>query len=141
MKYFAYGVNMNHQKMAGRCPGATFLGRARLDGYRLFFDGKSLVRPGAVANIEPQAGSVVWGGLYEITPADLEQLDAFERYPTAYQRKEFDAVDDGGVVHQAIAYFRTGEVPGEPGESYLNELLEGAADCGLPEDYIAGLRH
>ena len=36
-EYFAYGSNLNFEQMAYRCPEATAVGTARLDGYELAF--------------------------------------------------------------------------------------------------------
>ncbi len=129
---------MNHEQMAQRCPRARFLKRCKLPGHSLVFDGKSAVRFGAVANIVPDAESEVWGGLFEISASDLRKLDEFECFPDLYQRKEFQVEDDEGQKYSAVAYYRTGQVLGFPGYSYLSELLEGARDCDLPNDYIAG---
>ena len=43
MLYFAYGSNLDVQQMALRCPRARKLGRARLDGYELKFDGPATI--------------------------------------------------------------------------------------------------
>ena len=32
-EYFAYGSNLNFEQMAYRCPEATVVGTAKLDGY------------------------------------------------------------------------------------------------------------
>jgi tmRNA-binding protein len=34
-EYFAYGSNLNFDQMAYRCPEATVVGTAKLDGYEL----------------------------------------------------------------------------------------------------------
>ena len=36
-EYFAYGSNLNFEQMAYRCPEATAVGIAKLDGYELAF--------------------------------------------------------------------------------------------------------
>ena len=36
-EYFAYGSNLNFDQMAYRCPEATVVGTAKLDGYELAF--------------------------------------------------------------------------------------------------------
>lgn len=36
-EYFAYGSNLNFEQMAYRCPEATAVGTAKLDGYELAF--------------------------------------------------------------------------------------------------------
>ena len=34
-EYFAYGSNLNFEQMAYRCPEATVVGTAKLEGYEL----------------------------------------------------------------------------------------------------------
>ena len=41
-EYFAYGSNLNFEQMAYRCPEATAVGIAKLDGYELAFRRGSL---------------------------------------------------------------------------------------------------
>src|SRR3989344_5905967 len=128
MLYFAYGANMNHGKMEIRCPGYKFIGRAQLSDYQFVYDGKSKVRGGGVGNIIPKAGSVVWGGLYEINQADLNSLDEFEWYPKSYQRKLFSVKNDKGEIFEAIAYYREGRELNPPVGSYRQEVLQDAMD-------------
>jgi len=66
MLYFAYGSNMNHDQMRHRCTGTKFIVKAYLENYAFVYDSYSSARYGAVANIIPEEGSVVWGGLWEI---------------------------------------------------------------------------
>lgn len=139
MFYFAYGVNMNHRGMAQRCPDSKFISAASLQDHELLFDGQSLIRPGGTANITVNLGHQVWGGLFEISEADLAALDAFERYPDSYQRKKVSVMDTEGNIYEAVVYYRTNQEPAVPGESYLSEVLAGARDCMLPEDYISKL--
>ena len=75
MYYLAYGSNMNFEQMNMRCPGNKFLGPARLNDYKLIFDGESRSWGGAVANIIESTDVTVWGGLYEISEANLAALE------------------------------------------------------------------
>jgi len=136
MLYFAYGSNMNHAQMKERCPGGRFLRTAVLEGHRFVYDGYSVTRQGATANIMPSEVDVVRGALFEITERDKLALDAHEGYPKAYDRKEFEVRDAQGNVCRAMAYFRTGRAPGPPHPDYEKTVLDGAKDCHLPEDYI-----
>jgi gamma-glutamylcyclotransferase (GGCT)/AIG2-like uncharacterized protein YtfP len=137
MHYFAYGVNLNRTKLAEYCPGVEFIGAALLKGHRLIFDGKSIRRDGATANIMPAEGAEVWGGLFSIGEKELAELDAFEDYPTSYQRKTVSVSDMNGVEYaDAIVYYREGQPEGLPGAEYLKEVLDGMEMCGLPVSYI-----
>ena len=137
--YFAYGSNLSLQQFARRCPGAKPAGRARLVEYRLAFTRYSTKRKGGVADIVPEPGATVWGALYEVDESHLMALDEFEGVPRAYLRQPVRVLDDGDAEREALAYFanRTGEFA--PSRAYLDIILRGARDHGLPEDYTAAL--
>jgi len=138
MYYFAYGSNMNHEQMKFRCSDSCFLQRVFLKDYKFVYDGWSNKRKGAVANIieTKKESDIVWGGLFEITTDCRKKLDKHEGYKKTYDRKVVEVEDDSKNSYAAIAYFRTGEKPGEPHEDYRKIVVEGAKDCNLPEDYI-----
>lgn len=153
MKYFAYGSNLNHKQMVERCPDSKFLKRAYLDNYRLVYDGYSKRWDGAPANIVESRGDMVWGGVYSISEKDLERLDKCENCNNSkskegicsqcgedlYARKEMVFFDDNGREVRALVYFRTGREESEPSAKYLETVLCGAHDCGLPKNYINAL--
>jgi len=138
MFYFAYGSNMNHRQMLDvRCPGARFIGRAILDRQCLVYDGFSPGWGGAVVNIDSSRQDEVHGGLFEITPQHLSILDGYEGYPAHCQRRQETVLS--GSDHTKVPawiYYRPPQAPGMPSRIYLETLLRGARDCGLPEDYI-----
>lgn len=136
MLYFAYGSNMNHDQMRHRCKGAKFIAKAYLENYAFVYDGYSSARYGAVANIIPEEGIVVWGGLWEIGDDDLTRLDSYEGYPFSYDRKDVVVKDEAGREYHAFLYFRKHRNPGTPSDYYRSVVIEGARDCGLSEDYI-----
>ena len=61
--YIAYGSNMDEEQMAFRCPTATLVGTAIVEGYELIFKGS---RTGSYATIEPKEGSIVPVLVWEI---------------------------------------------------------------------------
>jgi len=136
MNYFAYGSNMNHVQMKTRCPGSRFITKVFLDGYKFVYDGYTTIRNGAVANVIPSIGEIVWGGLFEINQDNLFALDCYEGYPTIYQRKELEVKDDNGKRYQAIVYLRNKKQIGKPSSEYRNLIIQGARDCELPDKYI-----
>ena len=75
-EYFAYGSNLNFEQMAYRCPEATVVGTAKLDGYELAF------RRGYLT-ILPKEGASVEGLIWSVTDHDESQLDCYEGYPTS----------------------------------------------------------
>lgn len=76
--YFAYGSNMNPERIRRRIPDARPVGRAALRGWRLV--------ERLYADIERSRGGRVEGVLYLVTEAELRRLDAFEGCPGVYRR-------------------------------------------------------
>ncbi len=141
MRYFAYASNMNQAQMKRWCPSSRFLKAARVEGFRFVYDGFSLAWGGPVGNIVPSAAESVWGALYEITERDRLTLDAFEGYPRSYEHREVEVLDRQGAIDRAMTYFRTGRSLGKPHPDYERIVIDGARECGLPDEYIdAALR-
>ncbi len=136
MLYFAYASNMNHAQMKERCPGGRFLKPVVLQGYRLVYDGYSVSRQGATANIVRSEVDSVRGALFEINEKDKLSLDSHEGYPREYDRKVVEVKDAQGGAYAAMTYFRPGRALGKPHPDYERVVLDGARDCRLPEDYI-----
>jgi len=113
-----------------------------LEDYRLLFD--LPVGPGerGVANIEPATGECTHGVLYLLTPADFDRLDwtegvnvrLYDRIPVTV------AVGDGEQL-AAFTYRSSRSTPGrKPSLRYMRLLLEGAAEHGLPPEYVRFLQ-
>jgi hypothetical protein len=64
MLYFAYGSNMDFERMRQRSPNARFLFRAMLLGYELAFTRQMRDNKGGAADIRDSAGARVWGVAY-----------------------------------------------------------------------------
>ena len=80
--YIAYGSNLNLEQMAFRCPTAKVVGKSELKDYELLFRGG---RRGAVATVEPKAGSTVPVLIWEIQNRDEASLDLYEGYPSFWR--------------------------------------------------------
>ena len=139
MYYFSYASNMDHDQMLKeRCPGAKFIGAARLPAWWFVFDGFSTQWGGAVANIVPSYTDEVWGGLYEISGTQLTILDSYEGYPRFYSRQELMVEKKGEDIApvKAWVYLRAPQPAGFPSKKYHAVLMKGAKDCRLPADYV-----
>jgi len=134
--YFAFASNMNQAQMKRWCPASRFLKAVVLEGYRFVYDGLSVSWDGATGNIVQSTTESVWGALYEITERDRLTLDAFEGYPRNYDHKDVDVRDREGKIDRAMTYFRTGRALGKPHPDYERIVIDGAKECGLPDDYI-----
>ena len=139
--YFAYGSNMASSQMADRCPGAVYLGVARLPGYRLAFDAWSNRRGGLVADVLPAPGLDVWGVVWEVTEEHAESLDRYEGVARGqYRRQDMRLQSTAGEAVEAFAYVICD--PGEEGpttDGYQAILLEGAREHGLPPYWVKAI--
>lgn len=144
--YFAYGSNMNLAQMKQRCLSPKVLDIARLPGYKVEFYGDSAIWDGAQETVVPDLGSEVWGVLYELQFFDCEQLDVYQdarfdgtgpyfHYPVDVIHREqgiFDArIYKKNILQEAKL----------PSAEYLNFIVQGAIEQGLPAEYITLLQN
>ena len=147
MLYFAYGSNLDLIQMRLRCPDVRYVGKARLDAYRLCFPRWSRIRESAVASFVPAVGEKVWGVLYELGDADLARLDQREGYDRRRQaadnvrnRVTVAVTRPAGEKSRAAVYIATPSAnAGQPSSQYLAYLLQLAEACALPAEYRAML--
>jgi len=142
MKYFAYGSNMDSNRMKER--GINFAKRehAIIKGWKLEFNKVSFKNPKeGYANIVMKENSVVEGVLYEIPDSDLKTLDRYEGYPTHYGRIKIIVIMDNGEKVEAVTYVAKPDKVKDglkPSREYLSHLLKG---CDLlSEEYCNKLR-
>ena len=126
-EYFAYGSNLNFEQMAYRCPEATAVGIAKLDGYELAF------RRGFLT-ILPKEGASVEGLIWSITDHDESQLDCYEGYPTFYDKETVTVTDADGAPHEIMVYtmnepYRDQLLP--VSSRYNAVILQGCHDAGI----------
>ncbi|MBI1750064.1 MAG: gamma-glutamylcyclotransferase [Acidobacteria bacterium] len=138
--YFAYGSNMSRATMQQRAGHLLDAQPGRLDNYTLVFNKK--VRGGsAEANIQPARGETVHGVLYRITESALRILDRSTGVPDHYRRIQISVSDTAGNPVSAQVYIASKVGKGlRPAAHYLQTLLQGAGENGLPADYIAGIK-
>lgn len=125
--YFAYGSNLDTNRMQERCPGCKVVGIATLQDHRIAFAGHSKLWGGPVATIVRCAGASVPGVLYLLPGAQLDRLDQFEG--SHYRRSELAVSDALGRSVRAHVYLRSADHGARPPAGYLG-LIE-AAYCRL----------
>jgi hypothetical protein len=132
---------MSSAELGAWCPSHRALGAAELPGYRLGFLRRSIRWGAGVVDIVRAPGRSVWGVLYEL-PLGLGKLDSKEGAGFAYRRIEVDVLLDGSPL-KAVAYEVMGKEPFEvpPRGDYVELLVAGAREHGLPDQYIAALDH
>jgi gamma-glutamylcyclotransferase len=127
VKYFAYGSNMNPERMRGRGINFGARRRATLEGYQLVFNVfKAHDSPIGYANIVSQDdGARVEGVLYEMPFADFAKLDRFE---DGYDRGAVTVtVDHEGAVEAAAYIGHRTALSLAPTREYLRHLLIGSS--------------
>jgi len=128
--------------MAAWCAEHRFVGPARLDGFRLLFLRRSVRWKAGAADVVPDDGAATWGALYELSAADLDALDRKEfAAQGGYGRREVEVVSNGRR-HRAVTYEVVEKAPHElaPKQEYVDLLVRGAEERGLPEDWITVLK-
>lgn len=85
--YFAYGSNMNQERLESRVGKVKKVGTARLFGWKLTFNcGRNAWRFANIIMTGLYGQDMVEGIVYELDEKQLKKLDEFEGSPYAYQR-------------------------------------------------------
>lgn len=140
--YFAYGSNMCREQKEERTDairtGADGPRIARLANYLLAFN-KPSVKWGAAANIIPCPGAEVIGVVYRCDLTAMEIMDDCER---GYDRMTVNVVLGSGDLVQAITYIAVKNLITNrgPAPSYLEKIIRGATQHGLPDEYISRIQ-
>jgi len=142
MRYFAYGSNMNSERMRKR--EINFLKREYtiLKGWRLEFNKIASRNPKeGYANILRDKISVVEGILYTVQESEIRKLDEYEGYPNHYERIKVRVILNNKEEMEAITYKAKSDKVRKglkPSKEYLDHLLKG---CDLlSEEYCERLR-
>lgn len=129
MHYFAFGSNMNPERVRTRGIEFDTIAGARLDGYRLTFDKAAPDHPGSGhANIAWDPQDAVEGVLYRLVDSEqILRMDPFERTPVNYSREvvRVATADGQEVAWTYIANPARLRPHARPERSYLNHLLAG----------------
>lgn len=158
-RYFAYGSNMNPERVLERGLVFDHVAGARLDGFRLAFDKTSSKHTGVGhANVVRAPGEIVEGVLYWLAgTAEIGKMDRFESAPINYSREvvqvrviaaqlpekepgDLKSTQATETVLSTWTYFANAAVRRAdllPPRSYLNHLLAGRRF--LSDDYYSML--
>jgi gamma-glutamylaminecyclotransferase len=94
---FVYGTLMAGQANAVELAGARFLGAARTAAAYTLYD------LGPYPALCAGGATAVDGELYDLTPGQLDRLDAFEEHPTLYCRTPISLCDGRAAVAYLLA--------------------------------------
>jgi gamma-glutamylcyclotransferase (GGCT)/AIG2-like uncharacterized protein YtfP len=128
-RYFAYGSNMNPDRVRERGLAVVSAEAAVLRGFRLTFDKHAAAHAGSGhASVARSPDDLVEGVLYLLRgPEEIAKMDRFEHAPVNYSR-EVAYVETASGVLATWTYFANPAVlrPGlRPPRSYLAHLLAG----------------
>ena len=135
MLYFSYGSNMSTPRLRRRVASARSLGAAELGGWEVRFAKRS-VDGSAKCTLWPNATHVAHGALFEIAATDRVALDQAEG--PGYEGRMIEVVHRGAARH-AFSYFAKRDWLDEalrPYTWYLDLVVAGAREHGLPEEYV-----
>uniref|UniRef100_A0A3Q1GYM4 Gamma-glutamylcyclotransferase n=1 Tax=Anabas testudineus TaxID=64144 RepID=A0A3Q1GYM4_ANATE len=136
--------NLLKERLQLKNPSATVHCVARLKDYKLVFGNhKGLASDrwhGGVATIEHSPGDEVWGVVWRMNMSDLESLDRQENVTLgAYSPVELSVKTKGQELN-CRTYIMNSCVYAPPSPQYLQVIVMGAEQNGLPKDYQEKLR-
>lgn len=130
-------------RLSARAPSARRVGTGVLQGYRLAFH-KAGERDGSAkcdASFTGDGSHRVIGVVYELEPRDKEKLDRIEGVGFGYESKVLEVEMKDGVRIRASVYLATViDASLKPYSWYLEHVIRGALENGLPPWYIASIR-
>lgn len=140
MKYFAYGSNMSLPRLKARVPSAERIGVFTLVEHTLRFH-KVSKKDGSGKCDALSTGKrddYVIGALFEISDGEKSALDRAEGLGSGYEEKLITVSDFQGNTHQAVTYYATNTDPSLlPYSWYLNHVINGAKETGVPPEYLS----
>ena len=161
--YFAYGADMNQDRMENICSDAKNKSIGFIPDHRIDFTLMSKNQEGGIADIIESKGDVVWGVIYSVSMADITMLDKYHEYGDRYIRKvipcrEFDLPEEFDIFSEenldidiedllkdpsfykdidVVVYSVINKSPKtiQPSIKYLQELQEPAEENNFPIAY------
>ena len=141
MLYFAFGSNMLPSRLRRRCPTAKVRARATAPGYRIAFDKRSEDTSGKANLVSCDHDGPAIGIVYELSPDDVDNLDAIEG--PGYRRQDNFVVTcvDTGEELSTCTYVAIERAPGlRPYDWYLALVLAGLACHDIDPSYAQAIR-
>jgi gamma-glutamylcyclotransferase len=141
MKYFAYGSNMLAERLLARIK-AEHPTRYTLELYQIRFHKRSSDCSGKCNVIcTGQPSDVVHGVIFDVSQDQIPKLDKHEGVGCGYIKKTCRFLIEG-VENDVLMYVADTDYIDDallPYRWYLDLVLAGAEQNGLPRDYISGL--
>ena len=142
---FAYGSNMLIKKLRSRCPSAVKIGVCKIKKHVLKFHKVSKKDHSGKCDCEftESETAEVYGVLFRIPKSEETKLDEIEGLGKGYEKKPIPVTTIEEGKDTAVMYYATDEAKDpnkKPYVWYLNQVIEGAKENCLPDDYIAKIR-
>jgi hypothetical protein len=135
-----YGASMDPKVMTERCPQSPLSATGWLEGWRLTFGGEEYGWDGALATVVEDPAERVFVAVYDISPFDQENFDAWEGAQAGLYRPIRERIQTLQGEILAVLYTLDAYEGGLPSASYLGVLTAAAEAVGAPDDYIKALR-
>ncbi len=144
MLIFAYGSNMNINRLTQRVPSALKVANAFLSGHKLVCN-KTSKDGSAKANIikSDNPGEIVWGVLFKIDSNEKPLLDKAERLGKGYNEDYLTFHDEANSHYVAQVYIADSNSINNnlvAYDWYKEFIVTGAIQNQLPDNYIAQLQ-
>ena len=127
MYYFAYGSNMNPERLRARVGNYSNMQYGVLKGYKLTFNKKSNTPRRGYATIEKCENSYVSGIIYNLSQKAIEILDMYEGFPLHYTKSYLNVETAKGVC-ECVVYIANKDRVGvnlRPSYEYFEHLKKG----------------
>lgn len=121
--------------MRERCPSARLLGAAELRDFKLAFTIYSAKRKCGCADIVGDAGSSLWGLLYELSEYDLHELDRQEGCPDNYRRRMVTVLHNSVPVDVQTYEVACKKRVSPPSKEYMGLIRASAEKYSFPREY------
>jgi hypothetical protein len=146
--YFAYGSNLETATLCGRREVEVLRAvPVRAPGWRLVFDKPTLIDTGhSVANIVAESAAEALGVVYAVTEPNLAHVELTEGVPFGNYRRVSVFVEPltAGALPgptRALSLSSDRRTPAlRPSDRYMNIVITGAIEHGLPPEHVAFLR-
>jgi len=142
--HFIYGQLLNPQQIARCCSHPKVVAIARLPDHALTFFGHSPRWDGGQETVLAKPGQDVFGVVYQLSGSDEDQMDAQQGIRLngtgSYFHYPVEVIGQDGRPYRTLLYKKTQlGSPVRPSQLYLQSLIAGAREQGLPADYLAFL--
>lgn len=122
--YFAYGSNLSIEQIKHRCPDTVLIQQYTLSNWELAFCPHG--------DIRQNAGAVVHGALYRLSPHDESVMDTYE---INYHKIYFAVTLEGGQTQQCMTYMANErQLWAPPPHDYFNRIRIGYEDWKIATD-------